>query len=89
MTTKKVGKKKSPSNETPEQKVVRMTTPRIKKVIKILRQVQVTVKGKYNPISQEQITTITNLVMAELNALQTAYDSRSKSKAIEDIEVNL
>lgn len=87
--SKKIGKKKAPQNETPEQKVVRITTPRIKKVIKILRQVQVTVKGKYNPFTQEQVTKINELVMAELNALQETYNARSKSKDIEDIEVNL
>jgi hypothetical protein len=87
--SKKTGKKKAPLNETPEQKVVRMTVPRVKKIVKILRQIQVSVKGKYNPITQEQITTITTLVTNELIALQETFNARSKSKNVDDIEVNL
>lgn len=86
---KKIGKKKAPQNETPEQKVVRLTTPRVKKIIKSLRQIQTTVRGRYNPVSQTQITTMVELITKELVSLQTAFDSRSKSTDVEEIEVNL
>jgi hypothetical protein len=87
-------KKSQPKDEaavqkTPEQKFVELTTPRVKKVIKTLRQIQKTVSGRYNKMSQEQITTIISMVQHELDSLQAVYDSRSKAGKADDIEVNL
>jgi aminoglycoside phosphotransferase family enzyme len=87
-------KKSQPKDEaevqkTPEQKFIELTTPRVKKIIKTLRQIEKTVSGRYNKMSQEQITTIVSMVQHELDSLQSVFDSRSKTGKVDDIEVNL
>lgn len=87
---RKVRKKADiPEGETKEQRFVRVATPRVKKAISQLRLVKQTISGNNYSVSEGQMETIITSLRTEVESLQSAYDSKNKSKKVEDIQINL
>ena len=86
--TKHKGRKPVPSNETKEQKFVRVLTPRIKKTIATIRSIQKPIRSNSYGATQEQIDTIYLVIEKELYGIKTAFESRNKTTKKEEIDFN-
>lgn len=76
-----------PEMETKEQRFVRVVAPRIRKTIINIRLIKQTVSGANYSMTSEQVSNTIGQLTYEIEGIQSAFDSRNKSK--KDIEVNL
>lgn len=87
---KKIRKKAEiPVGETKEHKFVRVATPRVKNAISKIRLVAQIISSNNYSMNREQVNSIYSMLLYEIAAVNTAFDSRNKSTVKEDIEVNL